>query len=70
VFFCDETSVEWQRALYDRIHGQLKRMHETLGVPYFYVEWRQALQAVASADGAVPVRAIACSFQVVSSRSR
>ena len=47
VFFCDETSTEWQRRQYESFHAELKRLHERLGVPYFYVEWRQALRAVA-----------------------
>jgi Fe-S-cluster containining protein len=46
MFFCDATSTQWQNALYERFHAQLKRLHETLAVPYFYVEWRQALREV------------------------
>jgi Fe-S-cluster containining protein len=45
VFFCDETSTEWQREQYARLHAELKRLHEELNVPYFYVEWRAALAA-------------------------
>ncbi|HEY2585612.1 MAG TPA: hypothetical protein VGI81_07605 [Tepidisphaeraceae bacterium] len=44
MFFCDATSTEWQNAAYERFHAELKRMHERLGVPYMYVEWRQALE--------------------------
>jgi Fe-S-cluster containining protein len=47
IFFCDETSTDWQRQQYESFHAELKRLHERLGVPYFYVEWRQALRAVA-----------------------
>lgn len=43
VFFCDPTSTEWQQAQYEELHAELKRLHERLGVPYFYVEWRWAL---------------------------
>jgi Fe-S-cluster containining protein len=52
VFFCDETSTEWQAQQYERLHRELKRLHEELHVPYFYVEWREALAAlhVASAS--------------------
>jgi len=46
MFFCDATSTEWQNEAYERFHGELKRLHETLGVPYAYVEWRQALRAI------------------------
>jgi len=44
MFFCDATSTEWQNAAYERFHGRLKAMHEALGVPYAYVEWREALR--------------------------
>ncbi len=44
MFFCDATSTEWQNAAYERFHSELKRLHEELAVPYFYLEWRQALK--------------------------
>jgi len=44
VFFCDATSDDWQHEQYERFHAQLKRLHEELGVPYQYVEWRHALR--------------------------
>ena len=43
VFFCDETSTEWQRGQYEELHAELKRMHERFGVAYYYMEWREAL---------------------------
>lgn len=46
MFFCDATSTEWQNAAYERFHADLKRLHEELCVPYFYVEWRKALEWV------------------------
>src|SRR5688500_5963035 len=46
VFFCDSTSDDWQHAQYERFHADLKRLHEELGVPYRYVEWRAALGEV------------------------
>jgi len=46
IFFCDATAADWQRDLYERLHASLKRLHEELDVPYAYVEWRSALQAV------------------------
>jgi Fe-S-cluster containining protein len=52
VFFCDETSDEWQRQQYEAHHEQLKRLHEKLGVPYLYIEWREALRAMGVADAA------------------
>jgi Fe-S-cluster containining protein len=44
MFFCDATSTEWQNECYERFHADLKRLHQTLDVPYRYVEWRQALR--------------------------
>jgi Fe-S-cluster containining protein len=46
VFFCDETSTQWQAEQYERLHREFKRLHEELHVPYFYVEWRDALAAL------------------------
>ena len=46
LFFCDATATEWQNELYERFHSRLKRLHESLEVPYAYVEWRQALRAI------------------------
>jgi len=43
IFFCDETSTDWQHEQYECLHGQLRRLHEQLSVPYHYVEWRFAL---------------------------
>ena len=43
MYFCDASSTEWQNEAYERFHGELKALHGTLDVPYFYVEWRQAL---------------------------
>jgi Fe-S-cluster containining protein len=44
MFFCDASATEWQQSLYERFHGTLKRLHEELDVPYFYVEWRRAVR--------------------------
>jgi Fe-S-cluster containining protein len=44
IFFCDSTSDAWQNQQYERFHADLKRVHEELGVPYRYVEWREALR--------------------------
>ena len=46
VFFCDASSTDWQQEQYERFHERLKRMHEEFGVPYRYVEWRDALRAL------------------------
>ena len=47
IFFCDATSTQWQHEQYERFHAELKKLHQSLDVPYFYVEWRQALEALA-----------------------
>jgi Fe-S-cluster containining protein len=46
IFFCDATSTGWQNEQYERFHGEIKRIHEVHSVPYFYVEWREALGAL------------------------
>jgi Fe-S-cluster containining protein len=46
LFFCDASSDQWQKEKYEEFHGQLKRLHEVLEVPYAYVEWRAGLAAV------------------------
>jgi Fe-S-cluster containining protein len=46
IYFCDATATQWQQEAYEQFHARLKRLHEELVVPYFYVEWRQALRAV------------------------
>jgi Fe-S-cluster containining protein len=43
IFFCDPTATEWQQQEYENFHRQIKELHHTLEIPYFYVEWRQAL---------------------------
>ena len=45
VFFCDPLAAEWQQVQYERFHRNLKELHQRLQVPYFYLEWRQALAA-------------------------
>lgn len=46
IYFCDPSAAEWQRDQYERIHRELRRLHEQWSVPYFYVEWREALESV------------------------
>jgi Fe-S-cluster containining protein len=45
MFFCDATSTRWQNEQYEHFLSRLKRLHEEFDVPYYYVEWRKALQA-------------------------
>ena len=46
IFFCDATATDWQQSQYEIFHTRLKHLHESLQVPYFYVEWRSALQTL------------------------
>ncbi|MGC4032333.1 MAG: hypothetical protein QM754_11495 [Tepidisphaeraceae bacterium] len=46
VFFCDPTAEAWQEEQYEHFHTRLKQMHDELGVPYLYVEWRQGLSVL------------------------
>ena len=44
MFFCDATSTQWQNETYERFHAELKQLHERFDVPYYYLEWREALK--------------------------
>lgn len=46
MFFCDATATEWQNEQYERFHAELRTLHEQLGIPYRYIEWRAALAAL------------------------
>lgn len=48
IFFCDETAALWQERQYEAFHAELRRLHERLAVPYFYVEWREFLRLASS----------------------
>ena len=45
VYFCDAATTAWQQAQYERMHERLRSLHDRHGVPYLYVEWREALKA-------------------------
>lgn len=51
IFFCDATAGEWQSEQYQLFHARLKGLHDELGVRYFYLEWREALRAIAEHVG-------------------
>jgi Fe-S-cluster containining protein len=46
IFFCDSTATDWQQEQYEHFHAQMKQLHQEMGVPYYYVEWRQGLRAI------------------------
>ena len=48
VYFCDERAQGWLEEVYEKYHAKLKAVHETYGVPYEYLEWRQALRQIES----------------------
>jgi hypothetical protein len=48
VYFCDANAQGWQNEVYEKYHGQLKAVHERLGLAYRYVEWREALRELAA----------------------
>ena len=50
MFFCDATSTDWQNDAYERFHARIQQLHAELNVPYFYVEWRQALRQLGLAQ--------------------
>jgi Fe-S-cluster containining protein len=43
-FYCDPSSTEWQNEMYERHHAELRALHDEIGVPYQYTEWRVALR--------------------------
>jgi Fe-S-cluster containining protein len=55
LFFCDATSTVWQQQLYENFHSQLKRLHESLDVPYAYMEWRESLSLLGISSGGTSV---------------
>ncbi len=51
IYYCDQGSdgrgAEWQSELYEELHRATLKLHEQLGVPYRYLEWRDALGLLA-----------------------
>lgn len=54
IFFCDPDSVAWQGPLTEAFLQRVRRLHEDLGVPYVYAEWRAVLAALARAGAPHP----------------
>ncbi len=58
IFYCDRGAdgrgSEWQSDLYEAMHREVIVLHETVGAPYLYLEWREALAAVAGAARDAP----------------
>ncbi len=43
VFFCDPQSAAWSEALYERLHADIRRLHEVHQVSYVYMDLIAAL---------------------------
>ncbi len=56
IFYCDKGVTsgagvrgdEWQSELYEAMHREVIVLHEAVDAPYRYLEWREALAAVAT----------------------
>jgi Fe-S-cluster containining protein len=48
IFFCDTSAEDWQHEQYELFHTRLKDLHVQFAMPYYYVEWRAALRAIAA----------------------
>jgi hypothetical protein len=44
VFFCTEGTDDWQHDLYEHMQRRIRSLHDGLGLPYAYMEWRQGLR--------------------------
>jgi len=49
IYFCDESSQEWQHELSERALTMVRALHDQWQVPYRYGEWRAMLGAFAAA---------------------
>jgi len=54
VFFCDESSESWQHDLYEKYQAELRVLHDRLGIPYAYMEWRSGLTVGKQQAGLMP----------------
>lgn len=51
VYFCDRSSQDWQRELYEHAQSAIRDLHERFRIAYVYGEWREVLTAALRADG-------------------
>lgn len=49
-YFCDPRA-QWQADAYERWHAGVRDLHEELGIPYSYGEWREMLKCLLCYDG-------------------
>lgn len=50
VYFCEKGTEDWQQETYEKFQARLRRLHEELGLPYAYMEWRGAIIAGSSSS--------------------
>ena len=50
IYFCDENAQAWQNDVYEKYHARLRAVHEEFGLPYRYLEWREALRELVKDD--------------------
>jgi Fe-S-cluster containining protein len=48
LFFCDPTTEPRLQQVYEQFHAAIRSMHDRLGIPYRYVEWREGLVTACS----------------------
>lgn len=46
IFYCDPAAQQWQGPLTEEMLTRLRRLHDELGVEYFYADWMAVLQAL------------------------
>lgn len=56
VYFCDETSTEWQRDLYERTLREVRAIHDRHAIEYRYGEWRDMLGHFNSPSSPLAIR--------------
>ncbi len=52
IFFCDPATRDWQGPLTEEFLARLRKMHDQLGVCYFYADWMKVLQALEDSNSA------------------
>lgn len=48
IFYCDPSAQDWQGPMTEERLAQLRSLHETLEVPYFYADWMTVLKALSA----------------------
>lgn len=60
MFYCDPRTQQPLQTLFEQFHQKLKRLHEDLDIPYYYLEWRTALDIIAPLLLMAPTRPGGC----------